>query len=72
MAQQEFGIDLKTLSSTHKRIYDTQEHFLKMYARCGTILSDAWMVAAVWIWSDSVGGVGGGRGVLSDGGISGG
>lgn len=34
-------IDLGTLSNTHKRIYETQEHFLKMYARCGTILYGA-------------------------------
>jgi len=41
MAHQELVIDLATLSTTHKRIYDTQEHFLKMYARCGTILNAA-------------------------------
>jgi len=39
MAQQE--LDLKTLSNTHKRIYETQEYFLEMYGRCGTILNAA-------------------------------
>jgi len=41
MAQQELAIDLKSLSNTHKRIYETQEHFLKMYAKSGTILGAA-------------------------------
>ena len=35
------AIGPKTLSNTHKRIDETQEHFLKMYARCGTILGSA-------------------------------
>jgi len=34
-------IDLGTLSNTHKRIYETQVHFLKMYGRSGTILDAA-------------------------------
>ena len=33
--------DLKPLSTTQKRIYETQEHFLRMYTRCGTILGAA-------------------------------
>jgi len=41
MAHQGLATNLKTLSNTHKRIYETQEHFLKMYARCGTILNAA-------------------------------
>jgi len=41
MAQQEVATDLKTLSNTRRRIYETQAHFLKMYARCGTILDSA-------------------------------
>jgi len=41
MALQESAIDLKTLSNTHKRIYETQEYFLKMYAKGGTILNAA-------------------------------
>jgi len=41
MAQQELATDLNTLSNTQRRIHQTQEHFLKMYARCGTILNAA-------------------------------